>query len=237
MKVAVFADLRVDLAAGTWAPPDVRHRRRLRLPSGHDQDAYIAAKEDVRASAIRRRFVRRQDNFEPDTGEFIRQACRFIAPDRGFFAPGNHGAIGPASPVRERSTGPPTSTFSIPDRVSGCGSRMASHFRSCTLGTGKIHDGFFNGFRMDAEGMNLALFHGSEQEADSSAQGEGKKPHGPFDKSNGSRRGSTSPSWVIPLADEMASSRVSQQSEPLAFGDPAQADCCSRTLFRRGRSR
>ena len=176
MKVAVFADLHLDTQF-TWAPPDVAHRRRLRLRQVMTKMLSIAAEENVRA-VLCGGDLYEQDNFEPDTGEFIRQACRSIAPIPVFFAPGNHDWLGPASLYAQVDW--PTnvhifdtdrlSRYEIEDGVSLWG---AAHCAPANT------DGFLDDFRVDAGGVNLALFHGSEQSG-LFAQGEGKKPHEPF---------------------------------------------------------
>jgi DNA repair exonuclease SbcCD nuclease subunit len=119
-----------------------------------------------------------QERFTPDTAEFLRSMFEQIAPLRVFLAPGNHDWLGPASLYRQVRWSPNVHVFtdaklSAVELVDGLTLWGAAHLAPANTG------GFLNGFRIDREGVHLALFHGSEQ-GSLMFQEEGKVPHAPF---------------------------------------------------------
>jgi DNA repair exonuclease SbcCD nuclease subunit len=119
-----------------------------------------------------------QERFTPDTAVFLREAFAQVHPLPVYLAPGNHDWLGPASLYRRVDWTDNVRVFS--------GDRLAPVTLSdgFTL-WGAAHrapantPGFLDDFQVDRGGVNLTLFHGSEQ-GELRLQGEGKKPHAPF---------------------------------------------------------
>ena len=118
------------------------------------------------------------DRYTPDTAAFLKSEFQRIHPIRVYIAPGNHDWYGPQSLYR---------TVEWSDNVHVFNENLLRPFQiddGITL-WGAAHTspantpGFLD-FRVDREGVNLALFHGSER-GWFTEQGEGKDPHAPFD--------------------------------------------------------
>jgi DNA repair exonuclease SbcCD nuclease subunit len=118
------------------------------------------------------------ERFSPDTGEFLRQTFAEIAPLPVLIAPGNHDWYGPASLYQQIAWSPNVHVFTE-DRLTplsltdgftlwGGAHRVPANTRN-----------FLDGFSLERGGINLALFHGSEQ-AGFAIQGQGKVAHAPF---------------------------------------------------------
>jgi DNA repair exonuclease SbcCD nuclease subunit len=119
-----------------------------------------------------------QDRFTPDTAEFLRTAFAELSPIRVFIAPGNHDWFGPASLYHQVKW---SSNVHIFEQSVLTPVELADGFTlwGAAHRTPANTPGFLNGFRVGRGGINVALFHGSEQD-DLLFQGEGKIPHAPF---------------------------------------------------------
>jgi exonuclease SbcD len=96
-----------------------------------------------------------------------------------FLAPGNHDWYAPDSIYRQTDWTPNVHIFTedrlVPVRLEdGITLWGAAHRAPANT------DGFLDGFRVEGEGVHLALFHGSERSW-FNEQGGGKAPHGPFE--------------------------------------------------------
>jgi DNA repair exonuclease SbcCD nuclease subunit len=176
MKLLHFADLHLDTPF-CWAPPDVARSRRKALRETLTRICRLAA--DLGADALCcGGDLYEQDMFTPDTAEFLRSSFAELAPVRVFIAPGNHDWLGPASLYRQVTWTPNVHIFDQGQL------RPVELAEGVTL-WGVAHrapantPNFLDGFRVDRDGIHLALFHGSEQ-GDLAFQGEGKVAHAPF---------------------------------------------------------
>ena len=176
MKLLHFADLHLDTPF-RWAPPGVARSRRRALRETLTRICHLAADLGVDALCCGGDLYE-QDMFTPDTAEFLRSSFAELAPLRVFIAPGNHDWLGPASLYRQVTWTPNVHIFDQGQL------RPVELAEGVTL-WGVAHrapantPNFLDGFRVDRDGIHLALFHGSEQ-GDLAFQGEGKVPHAPF---------------------------------------------------------
>jgi DNA repair exonuclease SbcCD nuclease subunit len=117
------------------------------------------------------------EHFTPDTVEFVRQAFAEVDPLPIYLAPGNHDWLGPDSLYRQAKWTPNVHIFD------------QGHLQPVTVAEGLTlwggahmvpanSDNFLDHFHVDRGGVNLALFHGSEQ--GSFLQTTSKAPHAPF---------------------------------------------------------
>ncbi|MGB8021224.1 MAG: metallophosphoesterase [Candidatus Nanopelagicales bacterium] len=178
MKILAFSDLHLDTPFA-WAPPGLARARRQALRDTLQRICHLAATEQVDAVACAGDLYE-HDRFTPDT-------VRFVADQLGglgrpvFLAPGNHDWYGPASLYRQAHwsstvhvfTQDRLEPFELADGVTLWG---AAHRAPANT------EGFLDGFTVDRGGINLALFHGSEQGA-LPWQDAGKRPHAPFTES------------------------------------------------------
>lgn len=176
MKVVLFSDLHLD-SAYSWAPPRVGRARRMALRETLTRICRLAV--DVGADALCcGGDLYEQDRFTPDTAEFLRCTFAELAPMPVIIAPGNHDWLGPASLYRRVRWTPNVHIFDqdhlVPfDLAEGLTLWGAAHL--APAGT----RGFLDDFRVDRGGVNIALFHGSEQ-GEFPSQGDGKIAHAPF---------------------------------------------------------
>jgi DNA repair exonuclease SbcCD nuclease subunit len=176
MRLLFLADLHLD-APFVWAGRAVASRRRLELRRAFARYLDLAEHIDADALLIAGDLYE-HDRLTPDTASFLLDALRRT--DRPvFIAPGNHDWYGPESLYARGDLPAHVHVFDrgalepveLDDGLTlwGAGHRAPANT-----------DGFLaNGFRVDREGVHLALFHGSE----SSGQWwetEGKMPHAPF---------------------------------------------------------
>ena len=119
------------------------------------------------------------DRFTPDTAAFLKSEFERLQPIRVYIASGNHDWYGPQSLYRSVEWNKNVHIFTenrlqpieIDDGLTLWG---AAH-------TGPANTpGFLDNFRVDREGVNLALFHGSER-GWFTEQGKSKNLHSPFD--------------------------------------------------------
>lgn len=176
MKLLLFADLHLDTPF-RWAPPEVARARRNALREALTRICRLAVDLGVDALCCGGDLYE-QDMFTADTAEFLRSRFAELAPLRVFIAPGNHDWLGPASLYRQVTW---SSNVRIFDQSQLTPVELAD---GVTLWGAAHHapantPGFLDEFRVDRGGINLALFHGSEQ-GDLSFQDDGKIPHAPF---------------------------------------------------------
>ena len=179
MRIVHFSDLHLD-STFTWAGAsgDAARRRRQAL-----RDTLLRIADLTRAEGADALFcggdLYEHERAGRDTGEFLRQTFASLDPIPVYLAPGNHDWYGPDS------------LYALVDWSSNVHVFSESALRPVELETavtlwGAAHcapantDNFLDGFRAEGPGIHLALFHGAENSWFSD-QGEGKRPHAPFD--------------------------------------------------------
>jgi DNA repair exonuclease SbcCD nuclease subunit len=177
MRLLVFSDLHLD-APFTWSGRDLGRLRRQALRDTLSRIIELALTEQVDA-VLCGGDLYEHDRFTPDTRAFLREAFRTLEPIPVYLAPGNHDWYGDQSIYRQVNWSPNVHVFT------------EAHLRPVEVADGMTlwgaahrapanTDGFFDaGFRVDREGVNVALFHGSER-SEFRWQEHGKAPHAPF---------------------------------------------------------
>ena len=184
MKLLVFSDVHLD-APFRWAGPDLARRRRSALRAAVTRICHVAEQESVDA-VLCAGDLYEHEYFTPDTAQFLRASFAELARPV-FLAPGNHDWFGPRSLYAQVQWSPNVSVFRE-DRL-----QPVELAEGLTL-WGAAHrapantDGFLERFVVDRGGVNLALFHGSEQSG-IIWQEAGKVPHAPFTEEQVSRCG------------------------------------------------
>ncbi|HZT06324.1 MAG TPA: metallophosphoesterase [Chloroflexota bacterium] len=187
MKLLHFADLHLD-AQFAWmgGSAHAARRRREALRETLMRILHLAQEERVDA-VLCGGDLYEHDRCAPDTGPFLRQAFADIHPIPVFLAPGNHDWLGPASLYRLVAWTPNVHLFTE--------SRLAPYRLDDGITLwGSAHQApantpdFLAEFRVDRSGVNLALFHGSEQ-ASFAWEAAGKQPHAPFHAAEIARSG------------------------------------------------
>lgn len=176
MKVAHLADAHLDSAFRLFSPEVARQRRQA------IEAALRAAFDEAAGAEVDAIFIAgdlyEHDRVAPDTAVFLRALFEQAAPTAVFVTPGNHDWFGPSS-LYARLDWPPnvhvftTDTLEPIELEDGLTLWGAAHRAPANT------DGFLDGFSVDRGGVNIALFHGSEQGA-FTFQEEGKVPHAPF---------------------------------------------------------
>lgn len=176
MRLLVLADLHLDTAF-RWAPSDVARRRRQNLRDTLIRIVGLAGELEVDALLIAGDLYE-QERFTPDTAAFLEKTLNGVG-RRVFIAPGNHDWLGRESLYAQRSWGPHVKIFSETalepvELTDGLTLWGAAHKAPANT------NGFLaGGFKVDRGGINIALFHGSEQSR-IPFQPETKQPHAPF---------------------------------------------------------
>jgi DNA repair protein SbcD/Mre11 len=176
VKFVHFADLHLD-APFRWAPAWLARKRRLALRETLARICDLAA--DIGADAVCcGGDLYEQERFSPDTAEFVRSVFAGLVPVPVFLAPGNHDWYGPASMYRQVEWSSNVRVFTearlvpavLDDGLTlwGAGHRAPANT-----------PGFLDGVQVHRGGVNVALFHGSEQ-GEMAFQEAGKVPHAPF---------------------------------------------------------
>ncbi|MFD7263123.1 exonuclease SbcCD subunit D [Streptomyces sp. NPDC059874] len=176
MRLLLFSDLHLDTSF-RWAGPELARARRLALRGTLERIRDLAEAEDVDA-VLCGGDLYEHDRFAADTGAFLRSVFGQLHPRPVFLAPGNHDWYGPRSLYRQVDWPDNVHVFSEArpapiELAAGLTLWGAAHRAPANT------DGFLDGFRVDRGGVNLALFHGSEQ-SELPYQGAGKAPHAPF---------------------------------------------------------
>jgi DNA repair exonuclease SbcCD nuclease subunit len=176
MKFVLFSDLHLD-SPFQWAGPSLGRKLRLALRETLDRVCRLAVDEGADALLCAGDLYE-QENFTPDTAEYLRSSFEKLTPLRVFIAPGNHDWYGPTSLYREVPWSPNVRVFDearlsavpLDGQVTLWG---AAHRAPANT------DGFLRGFHADGPALNVALFHGSER-GFLTEQDEGKVPHAAF---------------------------------------------------------
>jgi len=177
VRLLVFSDLHLDTPF-TWAGRELARARRRALRETLTRICELAEAEDVDA-VLCGGDLYEHDRFTPDTRAFLLETFARLHPRPVFLAPGNHDWYGDQSLYRQSDWSPNVHVFTearlMPvELADGLTLWGAAHCAPANT------DGFFDsGFRADREGVNLALFHGSES-SEFRWQEEGKAPHAPF---------------------------------------------------------
>ena len=182
MKVVLFSDLHLDSAfAWMYRTPSPARKRRQALRDTLLKIIKLTA--EVKAEALLcGGDLYEHDRFASDTGAFLRNAFAMLDRTRVFVAPGNHDWYGPQSLYRSMDWSQNVHVFSEP-RLTPVGLADGLTLWGAAHRSPANTSGFLdNGFRVDRDGIHLALFHGSER-AWFTEQETGKQPHAPFDAS------------------------------------------------------
>ena len=184
MKLLLFADVHLD-APFRWAGIDLARKRRSALRAAVTQMCRVAEQESVDA-VLCAGDLYEHDYFTPDTAQFLRASFAEIARPV-FLAPGNHDWFGPRSLYAQVQWTPNVTVFAE-DRLQpveladGLTLWGAAHRAPANT------DGFLERFSVGRGGVNVAVFHGSEQSG-LAWQEAGKVPHAPFTEAQVSRSG------------------------------------------------
>jgi DNA repair exonuclease SbcCD nuclease subunit len=175
MKLLVFSDLHLD-APFAWAGRDVARARRRSLRDTLTRICQLAASEQVDA-VLCAGDLYEHERFTPDTVAFVAASFNDLG-ILAFLAPGNHDWYGPTSLYAQAGFASHVHVFTEDaltpvELAPGLTMWGAAHRAPANT------DGFLDDFRVDRDGVNLALFHGSEQ-GSIHAQESGKLPHAPF---------------------------------------------------------
>jgi DNA repair protein SbcD/Mre11 len=177
VRLIVFSDLHLDTAFA-WARPEVARARRQAVRDTLVRIVGLA--EEVGADAILcAGDLYEHDRSTPDTAEFLR--ATFGATDLPVhLAPGNHDWHGPASLYAQVAWPSNVTVFTETELTAHSlddGLTLWGAAHRAPANTPGFLDG---GFRVDRDGVHLALFHGSERSG-FPLQEEGKRLHAPFD--------------------------------------------------------
>ena len=179
MKVVHFADLHLDSAfAWCGATGDAARGRRQAL-----RETLLAIANLTRTVNADALFcagdLYEHDRVTPDTAAFLGQTFAELDPIRVYIAPGNHDFYGPQSLYATGKWSGNVHIFresrlqpvALTDGITLWG---AAHCAPANT------DNFLDGFRTEGDAVHVALFHGAERSW-LAEQGQGKKPHAPFD--------------------------------------------------------
>ncbi len=177
MKIAHFADLHLD-APFRWAGPDAGRQLRDRIRQTLRNVVDVALEQDVDAVFCGGDLYE-HDFLTPDTESFLVRAFADLGDIPVLLAPGNHDYFSPESAYARADwsenvhlfTENRLEPFDLQDGVTVWG---AAHLVPANT------PGFLDDFSVDRDGINLALFHGSER-GWFTDQEDGKQPHAPFD--------------------------------------------------------
>lgn len=175
MRLLHFSDLHLDTPF-TWAGPDVGRTRRLALRRVLANICRLAEQESVDA-VLCAGDLYEDTRFTPDTVAFVADTLSQLDMPV-LLAPGNHDWYGPTSLYATASFAGNVHVFRSDvlepyELAEGFTIWGAAHCAPANT------DGFLDHFLVDRAGVNVALFHGSEQGA-LQWQESGKVPHAPF---------------------------------------------------------
>lgn len=179
MKIVFFADLHLE-AGFVWAGPEVGRKWRSSVREALSSIVHLA--QEVGADALLvGGDLYEHDRVTPDTAEFLRASFAELEPMRVFVAPGNHDWFGPESVYRRVDWSQNVHVFTEA-RLEPVELEDGLYLWGAAHRAPANTPGFLDRFRVDRDGVNIALFHGSEQAA-FRYEAEGKKPHAPFEES------------------------------------------------------
>ena len=230
MKFLLFADVHLD-APFRWAGVDLARKRRSAVRAAVTQMCRVAEQESVDA-VLCAGDLYEHDYFTPDTAQFLRAS--FAELDRPvFLAPGNHDWFGPRSLYAQVQWTPNVTVFAE-DRLQpveladGLTLWGAAHRAPANT------DGFLERFTVGRGGVNVAVFHGSEQSG-LSWQEAGKVPHAPFTEAQVSLSGLNhvfSGHFHTPRSGNLYT--YPGNPEPLAFGETGERGAVIATVGANG---
>jgi DNA repair exonuclease SbcCD nuclease subunit len=177
VRLLLFSDLHLETRF-VWADAEVGRTRRRALRECLRVITSLAVTLRVDAVCCGGDLFE-QDRFRPDTGHFLRECFAALDPIPVVLAPGNHDWLSPASLYRQVAWSPNVHVFDQ-DRLvpwtltDGLTLWGAAHHAPANTRN------FLDGFQVDRGGVNLALFHGSEQGGFAAESDDAKKPHAPF---------------------------------------------------------
>ena len=178
MKLVVFSDLHLD-SQFSWLGLDSARARRRRQALRDTLDRIVQLVQTEGADALLcGGDLYETARFTPDTVRFVSRAFDRLHPVPVFLAPGNHDWLGLQSLYDQAEWSPNVhvfpeqrlTPFALDDGITLWGA--AHHGPAITVN-------LLEGFRVDRGGVNLGLFHGSEQTW-FTQQEEGKIPYAPF---------------------------------------------------------
>lgn len=178
MRFVVFADVHLD-ASFAWAGADRGVARRWRSDLRRALLNVVELAVDRKADALLcAGDLYEQERFTPDTQAFLAKTFAELAPLQVFLAPGNHDWFGPQSLYETTDWSPNVHVFGSPELepyelTEGLTLWGGAHLGPANTG------GFVKDFRVDRDGVNLALFHGSELSWLHNEE-TSKVPHAPF---------------------------------------------------------
>lgn len=177
MKIIHFADLHLDAPFRLLPQEAARHRRQMLRDT---LDAIVDLAIDEQADALTcGGDLYEHEMVAPDTGDVIRAAFARLDSTPVFVAPGNHDWLGSQSVYRRTEWSSNVHVFRTArmepvELVAGVWIWGAAH--EVPANTPNV----LAGFRVDRDGINIGLFHGSLRSWLSS-QDEGKAAHAAFD--------------------------------------------------------
>lgn len=176
MKLLLFSDLHLDRPF-RWATVKQARTRRQNLRATLRAIAEVARQHDVDAVCCGGDLYE-HEGFAADTPGFLVGTFADLAPTPVLLAPGNHDACVPTSIYRQASWSPNVTVFYEPRFASY---KLADGFTVWGAGHDQptIIRNLLEGVRVDRGGINLALFHGSEN-GEFAWQGSDKVAHAPF---------------------------------------------------------
>jgi DNA repair protein SbcD/Mre11 len=176
VRVGHLADVHLDASFALF-PRNVGRRRRQAIEAALSEGVRRAANENVDALLIAGDLYE-HERVSPDTGALLQALFEEIVPTPILIAPGNHDWHGPRSLFARLDwpsnvhvfSGDRLQRYELEDGLTLWG---AAHCAPANT------DNFLDRFRVEEDGINVALFHGSERSA-LMFQEEGKVPHAPF---------------------------------------------------------
>jgi len=185
MKLLHFADVHLDAQFG-WADHAVASRRREAIRQALVRILDIGLERQVDAILCAGDLFE-YERITPDTVAFLRAQFARLNTTPVYISPGNHDHCS-ADSIYRQVTWPANVHIFVTDRLEpvtlekGITLWGAAHLVPANTGD------FLDGFRVDRQGVNLALFHGSER-SQWTMLGEGKQPHAPFEAAELERAG------------------------------------------------
>jgi DNA repair exonuclease SbcCD nuclease subunit len=176
MRLLLFSDLHLERPF-RWASTEVGQARRRNLRTTLQRIVELAGSQNVDALCCGGDLYE-HEGFAPDTMPFLVATFASVSPIPVLLAPGNHDPCLLTSIYQQARWSGNVTVF---DEPSFRPFEITSGFT--VWGAGHVHPAGtpdpLTGVRVDREGCNVALFHGSEQ-GTLAFQGADKEPHAPF---------------------------------------------------------
>jgi DNA repair exonuclease SbcCD nuclease subunit len=178
MRLLHFADLHLD-SPFTWAGPEVGRARRRALRQVLQRICALAAQEQVDALVCAGDLYE-NERLTPDTAHFVAECFNDVEVPV-LLAPGNHDWLGAQSLYATADWAPNVHVFTSAQLQAFELTQGFTFWGAAHQAPAKT-PGMLEHFRVDRGGVNVAVFHGSEQGA-FRWQDSGKVPHAAFDAS------------------------------------------------------